>query len=57
MNRKYYTALLYALLLGLPLLAALPNNRICNNTQKSNVKNTKTSKPAKAHHPLDFLMK
>jgi hypothetical protein len=57
MHKKYYTTLLYALLLAFPLLAALPSNRVCNNTQKCHVKSTKTLKPVKAHHPLDFLMK
>jgi hypothetical protein len=57
MTRKYYTSLLYALMLGLPLLAALPNYRTCNNIQRAIAKNTKAAKPAKAHHPLDFLIK
>lgn len=57
MARKYYTSLLYALLLALPLLAALPNHRVCNNTPKCNVRSTKTPKVAKAHHPLDFIIK
>jgi hypothetical protein len=45
------------LLLALPLLAALPNRRCCNNVPHSNVKGTKAAKTTKAHHPLDFVIK
>lgn len=57
MTRKYYSALLYALLLALPLLAALPGNNFCNHPQQCTVRNVKAAKPVKAHHPLDFLIK